>query len=210
MKRIRLRKKAVSILLGIVFIIPVIAFVFLANKGLKTSTDYNEYVDDGIVNESIPVINSTKKIISPYSDQSVKIVKDYYDYKADEEKQLNSILVHDSTYIQNTGIDFASENTFDVISVLEGTVENVKDDEMTGKTIEAKNDDGYTVIYQSLSEVDVKKGDIISQGQQIGKSGINELDKNIGNHLHFEVYKNGQSINPQSYINMDVKIEKEN
>jgi hypothetical protein len=117
MKRRRLRKKAVSILLGIVFIIPVIAFVFLANKGLKTSTDYNEYVDDGIVNESIPVINSTKKIISPYSDQSVKIVKDYYDYKADEEKQLNSILVHDSTYIQNTGIDFASENTFDVISV---------------------------------------------------------------------------------------------
>ena len=126
------------------------------------------------------------------------------------QKQLNSILVHDSTYIQNTGIDFASENTFDVISVLEGTVENVKDDEMTGKMIEVKNDDGYTVIYQSLSEVDVKKGDIISQGQQIGKSGINELDKNIGNHLHFEVYKNGQSINPQSYINMDVKIEKEN
>ena len=81
---------------------------------------------------------------------------------------------------------------------------------MTGKMIEVKNDDGYTVIYQSLSEVDVKKGDIISQGQQIGKSGINELDKNIGNHLHFEVYKNGQSINPQSYINMDVKIEKEN
>lgn len=210
MKRIRLRKKVIPVLLSIAFIIPVIAFIFLTNKGLKVSTDYNEYVNDEIVNESIPVINSTKKIISPYTDQSVKVVKDYYDYKAEEEKQLNSILVHDNTYIQNTGIDYASENTFDVISVLEGTVENVKEDEMTGKMVEVKNDDGYTVIYQSLSEIEVKKGDIVSQGQTIGKSGINELDKSIGNHLHFEVYKNGQSINPQAYINMDVKIEKEN
>ena len=86
MKRIRLRKKVVPVLLGLVFIIPVIAFVFLANKGLNVSTDYNEYVDDGIVNESIPVINSTKKIINPYSDQSVKIVKDYYDYKDEEHR----------------------------------------------------------------------------------------------------------------------------
>lgn len=210
MKKIRLRKKVIPVLLSIAFIIPVIAFIFLANKGLKVSTDYNEYVSDEIVNESIPVINSTKKIINPYTDQSVKVVKDYYDYKAEEEKQLNSILVHDNTYIQNTGIDYASENTFDVISVLEGTVENVKEDEMTGKMVEVKNDDGYTVIYQSLSEIEVKKGDIVSQGQTIGKSGINELDKSIGNHLHFEVYKNGQSINPQAYINMDVKIEKEN
>ena len=210
MKKIRLRKKIVPLIVGIIFIIPVVAFVFISNKGLDVSTDYTEYVDDGIVNEPIPVINNTKKIINPYTDQSVTIKKDYYDYKADEEKQINSILVHDNTYIQNSGIDFAAEKTFDIVSVLEGTVENIKEDEMTGKTIEIKNDDGYTVIYQSLSEIEVKKGDIISQGQVLGKSGSNELDKEMGNHLHFEVYKNGQSINPQNYLNKEVKIEKEN
>ena len=210
MKKIRLRKKIVPLIVGIIFIIPVVAFVFISNKGLDVSTDYTEYVDDGIVNEPIPVINNTKKIINPYTDQSVTIKKDYYDYKADEEKQINSILVHDNTYIQNSGIDFAAEKTFDIVSVLEGTVENIKEDEITGKTIEIKNDDGYTVIYQSLSEIEVKKGDIISQGEVLGKSGSNELDKEMGNHLHFEVYKNGQSINPQNYLNKEVKIEKEN
>ena len=122
MKKIRLRKKIVPLIVGIIFIIPVVAFVFISNKGLDVSTDYTEYVDDGIVNEPIPVINNTKKIINPYTDQSVTIKKDYYDYKADEEKQINSILVHDNTYIQNSGIDFAAEKTFDIVSVLEGTV----------------------------------------------------------------------------------------
>ena len=102
------------------------------------------------------------------------------------------------------------ENSFDVIAVLEGTVTNIKEDEVTGKMIEVKNDDDYTVIYQSLSEINVKKGDIINQGQVLGKSGENEIDKEMGNHLHFEVYKNGQSINPENYLNSEVKINKEN
>ena len=82
MKRIRLRKKVVPVLLGLVFIIPVIAFVFLANKGLNVSTDYNEYVDDGnasvigvayVVNRmysqvtNLPRTNADEKSIQKYA-----------------------------------------------------------------------------------------------------------------------------------------------
>ena len=48
-----------------------------------------------------------------------------------------------------------------------------------GKTIQIKHDNGYVSVYQSLSEVTIKKGDSINQGQTIGKSGSNELDKEI-------------------------------
>ena len=210
MTRVRIKKQAVSVILGIIFIIPIVAFIFLSSKGLKESKDYPQYINENVVNDTIPVINSTKKIINPYTDSSVKIIKEYYDYKSEEKKQINSILVHENIYTQNTGIDFGTENEFDVISVLEGTVVNVKENELTGKIIEINNDDGYITIYQSLSEVSVKKGDRVSQGQVLGKSGINEFDKDMGNHLHFEVYKNGQSINPEKYLNSDVEINKEN
>ena len=210
MTKVRLKKPVVSVMLGILFIIPIVAFIFLSNKGLKESKDYPQFSNESVVNDTIPVINSTKKIINPYIDSSVKVIKNYYDYKAEEEKQINSIIVHNNTYIQNTGIDYGLEDVFDVISVLEGTVINVKETEIAGKEVEIKNDDGYTTIYQSLSEVSVKKGDIVNQGQIIGKSGTNEIDKEMGNHLHFEVYNNGQSINPESYLNSDVKIDKEN
>jgi len=210
MKKIRLKNKVVSVLLTIILIIPIVAFVLISQKGLKESRDYPEYVNESTINDTIPVINSDKKIIKPYSDQSVQVKKKYYDYKAEDEEQINSIIVHENTYIQNTGIDYSSENTFDVLAVLEGTVMNVKEDESTGKLIEIRNDDEYTTIYQSLSEINVKKGDIVTQGQVIGKSGSNELDKDLGNHLHFEVYKNGQSINPEIYIDSEAKINKEN
>ena len=210
MTKVRLKKPVVSVMLGILFIIPIVAFIFLSNKGLKESKDYPQFSNESVVNDTIPVINSTKKIINPYIDSSVKVIKNYYDYKAEEEKQINSIIVHNNTYIQNTGIDYGLEDVFDVISVLEGTVINVKETEIAGKEVEIKNDDGYTTIYQSLSEVSIKKGDIVNQGQIIGKSGTNEIDKEMGNHLHFEVYNNGQSINPESYLNSDVKIDKEN
>ena len=53
-------------------------------------------------------------------------------------------------------------------------------------------------VYQSLSEVSVKKDDTVTQGQIIGKSGTNTLDSNLGNHLHFEIYYQGQVMDPEA------------
>ena len=157
---------------------------------------------------SYPVINESNNIIYPYANESVKIGKNYYDYKAEEKKQEDSLIIHDNTYYQNSGIDFVSEDSFDVLAIANGTVTNVKEDNATGKVIEIKHDNGLISIYQSLSEVSVKKDDIISQSQIIGKSGSNELDKDLGNHLHLEIYENGISVNPEMYLGK--KYEKKN
>ena len=200
MKR-KVRIKTIPLLVAILVLIPLLTIIFFRKESLSKQ---NDYVTEDTINDSIPVINTTKKIINPYIDRSVKIGKTYYDYKGESQSQENSITVHDNTYIQNSGIDFTSDNQFDVISILEGTVISVKEDNLIGKTVEIKHDNGIISSYQSLSEVNVKKDDYINQGQVIGKSGTNELDKEIGNHLHLEIYENGNSVNPENYLNKEI------
>ena len=61
--------------------------------------------------------------------------------------------------MQNSGVDFISQNVFDVVAILPGTVADASDNESLGKTIQIKHDNGYVSVYQSLSEVTVKKGE---------------------------------------------------
>ena len=205
MRRRKLRKYVLPSLF-VMAIVSVVSITGIINnlKGNDLSENIT-YVSKTILGNDIAVINTTSKIINPYTDQSVKIGKNYYDYQAEAKDQENSIIYHDDTYMQNSGIDYVSENTFEVVSVLNGTVTDIKEDELLGKIIEIKHDNDYISIYQSLSEVLVKKGDTVNQGQVIGKSGTNELDKEVGNHLHFEFYTNGQVVNPNLYLNKELK-----
>lgn len=205
----RLKYRYLFLFIGILVILPVLAIGMMLSSDLSATTDEDQYIEENVIDNSRPVVNTTTRIIAPYLDQSVTVGKNYYDYKGEEKSQVNSILKHDNTYIQNTGIDYVSENTFDVVAILDGTVTEIKDDETVGKTIEIKHENGLISTYQSLSEVKVKKGDMITQGQVIGISGTNELDKDLGNHLHFEIYENGSSVNPNNYLNKEVSLEKE-
>lgn len=212
-KRIKIHYLTVA--LAIFIFLPVLTYILYKTDHLKMNDVETEemeevdYVTNEVIENTLPVINTTKVLIKPFINPEVQIIKSYYDDTSSEENQLNSILVHDNTYIQNTGIDYGSENVFEVISILEGTVESVQEDESLGKSIEIKHQNGLISIYQSLSEIMVKKGDIVNQGQVIGKSGTNELDKDLGNHLHFEIYENGKSQNPLNYLEKEIPSKEE-
>ena len=199
MKRLKLKAYVIPSLLL------VLAILLLLNSVSKTPIEENyTYVSNSILEESIPVMNEKIMIINPYLDQGVTIGKEYYDYKGESSHQEKSIVYYDGTYMQNSGVDFISNNVFEVVSILPGTVTEVKEDELLGKIVEVKHDK-YVALYQSLSEVSVKKGDTIFQGQPIGKSGTNELDKSIGNHLHFELSYDGNIVNPLDHLNKELK-----
>lgn len=206
MRKRKLKKYVLpTIIMTFSFIVVLtVAIITKDNKNLSKE-DNITYVSNTIISQDMAVINTTKKIINPYTDQSVTIGKNYYNYKAESAEQEKSIIYHENTYIQNSGVDFVYDKTFDVVAVLDGEVTNVKEDEILGKIIEISHNNEYVSIYQSLSEANVKKGDIISQGQVIGKSGKNELDKELGNHLHFEMYVGGQTVDPLLYLNKDVQ-----
>jgi len=164
------------------------------------------YVSDNLNNNEIPVISTTETlIIKPFNSEGIKIGKNFYDYTADESQQNNAIVYYENTYIQNSGIDYIKEDIFEVLSILDGTVVSVSQNELLGNTIEIKHDHNLISIYQSLSLVNVKEGDAVKQGQIIGKSGTSKLNKSLGNHLHFELFNSGRVVNPETYYGLNIK-----
>ena len=173
-------------------------------EGFKDEDKYG-YVSETIFDNAEPVVNDDVIITRPYTDPDITVVKDYYDYKADSTKQENSLILYESTYLQNSGISFGGKENFDVTAILDGTVSSVEDDELLGKIIEVKHENNLISVYQSLSSVNVKQGDTVKQGQVLGKSGTSNVEKDLGNHLHFELIDNGQTVNPNDYF--DKKVE---
>ena len=57
---------------------------------------------------------------------------------------------------------------------------------------------GITTLYAHMSSLAVNVGDVVVMGQQIGNVG--NTGWSIGAHLHFEVRKDGKSVNPLPYV----------
>lgn len=160
-----------------------------------------EYVDNEIIenNEYLPVVSTEETIIKPFTNTDVIVSKDFYDYMAEADSQKNSIIYYENIYMQNSGIDYSSDNSFDVVSILGGTVIDVKNDNVLGNIVEIRHSNELISVYQSLSEINVKVDDKIIQGQIIGKSGKSNLNVNLDNCLHFELYYMGEVVNPSDY-----------
>lgn len=176
--------------------------VFLSNDDVNT-----EYVDDDILEDEqyIPVVNTKIEIIKPFINDKVTIAKSYYDYKAEADSQKNSIIYYENIYMQNSGVDYKLEEAFDVVSVLDGKVISVEDNDMMGTTVQIKHDNNLISVYQSLSNIKVKVDDTVIQGQVIAQSGESNINKDLGNHLHFELYHNGNIVNPEEYYNKSIE-----
>lgn len=183
-----------------IFALVVIVSLFLSIEVIDEKENPN-YVNGSILDEYVPVINLEETIRKPFTDESVVISNNYYDYQSTEEEQKNSILYHENTYIQNTGINYKSDKAFDVISILNGEVIEVKEKELLGKSVTIRHDNELISVYQSLGEISVKKGDKVSTGQVIAKSGSCSLITDSENNLHFELYINGTIADPENYYN---------
>ena len=179
----------------------------IANKYLFNKSGDLQYVDGEItenLDRDVPVVSTPSIIVRPYLNNDVKLAKSFYDYKADSESQEKSIILFESTYMQNSGVDYTNLEVFDVISILDGIVISVKEDNILGTTIQVRHSNDLISVYQSLSEVIVTEGDEVLQGQIVAKSGTSNINKELGNHLHFELYYKGTIVNPEEYYNKDI------
>lgn len=209
MKKLKLKGWVLPGLYAFLFIGAFLVTIGVSNLFMEKTEEPEEnenlnYVTETVVEEEQPVVKQETKILKPFNSDKVNISKYYYDYKGDESSQEKSLTYHNDTYMPNSGIDYISDEIFDVVSVLDGTVTDVKKDELLGNCIEIKHNNNYTTVYQSLSEVNVNKGDSVIAGQLLGKSGSNTLDNEEKNHLHFEMYINGEVVNPLDYVDKEI------
>ncbi len=146
----------------------------------------------------------TSTIIKPYTEETVKISKYFYNKEDDSTKQQQSLIKYETVYMPNTGILYSSDKTFNVVASLEGKVTAVKEDETLGHIVEIEHSNELVTIYQSIKDVKVKAGDLVKQGDIIATSGSNKLEGEKENCLHFEVYQGGSLINPEDFYKLDL------
>lgn len=164
-----------------------------------------DYVNKTIFEEEVPVINTEEVLIRPYSNSEVKILKNFYDYKADASSQQQSLIYYENTYLPNSGISYGGVDNFDIIAVYSGTVTSIKQDNLLGTVVTVTHDNNMISIYQSLGEVMVEENQVITQGEVIGKSGVCDIEKDLNSHLHFELILDGVVVNPELYYDKKIK-----
>ncbi|MCI9291928.1 MAG: M23 family metallopeptidase [Erysipelotrichaceae bacterium] len=145
---------------------------------------------------TVPVIalpKEAEKAKRPYKVEA-NIVLDYYD---GQEKDIRDMTKFEGTYRANQGIDYAlDDQEFDVLAIFSGEVVDVKEDPLFGQSCTIKSDQ-LTITYQSLKDMKKSVGDQVSQGDAISLASTNIYNKDLGNHLHIVVEKDGVRIDPE-------------
>ena len=201
----RLKRSVVYSLSGISFILLLGGVILLGIVSKQSISPVYDYVSKSIFDyEEVKVVNAEDKLIRPYTDTSVKVVKEYYDYKGEETSQENSLIYYENTYIQSSGVSYSNGNTFEVVSILEGTVREVKEDAMLGNSITIEHANGIVSVYQSVSNITVKQGDIINAGFVIATSSTSNISADLNNHLYFELIIDGIPVNPENYYDKQI------
>ena len=100
------------------------------------------------------------------------------------------------------GIDVALPLKTPVKAVAGGTVVFAEWTVQTGFVIILEHTFGLTSIYKHNDSGIIKQGDLIEPGQVIAFSG-NTGELTSGPHLHFELWREGNPINPLDYINFE-------
>lgn len=98
------------------------------------------------------------------------------------------------------GIDLAADVGCSVNAAANGTVSKIFSSAL-GEGIEIEHADGYMTRYTCLKSIEsLNEGDNVAMGDVIGLVGESKGETVTEPHLHFEVYKDGESVNPEDYI----------
>lgn len=106
------------------------------------------------------------------------------------------------TYKMHSGIDFTAPTGTPIYATGNGRVMSESGGSGYGNHVVIDHGFGYKTLYGHLHKVKVKPGQVVKRGQLIGYVGNTGLSS--GPHLHYEVIKSGNKINPINYFFNDL------
>jgi murein DD-endopeptidase MepM/ murein hydrolase activator NlpD len=185
-------------------------------KELEIREQYLEVVRQIILDEVpvdeefvVPVHNLTQEQIKEFNNptKSRKKVEDKTTHtvtKSDLMPQLfkpiaGIVVGHFDKTKSHFGVDIASNGQTSISAVLSGVVISSDYTIENGFTIIIQHKSEIISVYKHLSESMVRSGDFVQTGQAIGIYG-NTGENTTGPHLHFELWRKGQALNPVDYI----------
>ncbi len=107
------------------------------------------------------------------------------------------------TMEMHPGMDFSAEQGTPIYSTGDGVIERADNlAQGYGNHVVVNHGFGYQTLYGHMSKIAVKAGQKIMRGQLIGYVGSTGLS--TAPHLHYEVIKNGEKVNPINYYYNDL------
>ena len=218
---------AVAILLALTLIVTVIAFTTskhsTGDKGALTTkltvqTSGTKAPDNTQGSTNPPATNGTSSSATtpdnPDDKPTAVLTPDFVcpvggtlvkDYSADI--PVFSITMED--YRVHCGIDIGADAGTAVLAAADGEITDVYYDPMMGQTVEITHENGFVTIYRNMQTKmpsSTIKGASVSAGDAIGYVGDTALiEISDSPHLHFEMRKDGESINPLSHFELPTK-----
>lgn len=98
----------------------------------------------------------------------------------------------------HTGLDIAAPQGTPIKAAAGGTVTFSGTSGGYGKLVKISHGNGITTYYGHCSALYVSEGEKVKAGDVI--AAVGSTGNSTGNHLHFEVVKNGMELNPQGYL----------
>lgn len=170
----------------------------ITNTDAKTDTKTNltinnienNLIEEKIVTESIE--NEKLEFVSPVNGEIIK------DFAMDNLIYSNTL----EEWTTHPGIDIKAEKTSIVTASENGIVESIKNDPRYGLTITISHNNGFKTIYSNLLTTEfVTENEEVEKGETIGTIGESaSFEIADTSHLHFEMYKDGELVNPTIYF----------
>jgi len=135
--------------------------------------------------------------IQPVSNKELKRMASGYGYRTDP--------IYKTTKF-HAGMDFAAAVGTEIYATVDGVIMRADADASGyGNHVRINHGYGYMTLYGHMSKIMVRPGQRVKRGDVIGLVG--NTGKSVGPHLHYEVHKNGEAINPVNFYYNDLSPE---
>jgi stage II sporulation protein Q len=133
---------------------------------------------------------------------TIQVVTPYYSASASAEDKAAAMMQVGNTFTPSVGVSIARKDgqAFDVLAAKSGTVTRIETLPMIGTVVEVTHENMQKTVYSPLASVAVKLNDEVKQGGVLGTAGRNELEKQHGIHVHFEVFNNDSPSDPVALL----------
>ena len=100
---------------------------------------------------------------------------------------------------RHTGLDIVASQGESVLAAAAGEVTEVQHSRKgDGNYVQIRHKGGYVTRYCHLGDISVSRGQNVRPGQKIGEVGIS--GNSYATHLHYEVYRDGEAVDPVQYL----------
>ena len=169
----------------------------LGNRISVQKASYNEL--ENLINNKEKLLAATPAI-QPVSNEGLKRIASGFGIRIDPIYK---------TVKMHAGLDFSAPQGTPIYATADGTVRTASySDVGYGNHVVVNHGYGYETLYAHMVRVKARSGQRVKRGEVIGYVG--STGKSTGPHLHYEVHKNGQKLDPVYFFYNDLSPQQFN